>query len=268
MKAAVVQFCASSDKSENLQRILSLVSQAASKDTALVGFPEFMMLYTSSSQTSLELAEQAETIDGSFVSSVSQSAKENNIQIVGSFYEKSNIPNKVYDTSFIIDQAGNVISTYRKIHLYDALGFKESAKMTPGSQITKPVKTLVGMLGMLICYDLRFPEISRSLASAGSEVLIVPSAWVGGPMKVEHWIALNQARAIENGCYVLAPDHVGHTYCGHSMAIDPYGKILFDMRQREGIEYADIDATILKETRKSLPLLEHRRTDVYPDLCI
>ncbi len=112
--------------------------------------------------------------------------KEIQYKFIGTLYEKSPKPNRVYDTSFLIDKNGKVLSTYRKIHLYDALGFKESVKLYPGSSIAKPVKTSVGKMGMMICYDLRFPEMSRILASSGSEILIVPSAWVKGKMKEEH----------------------------------------------------------------------------------
>ncbi|MEJ2261482.1 MAG: nitrilase-related carbon-nitrogen hydrolase [Nitrosopumilaceae archaeon] len=186
--------------------------------------------------------------------------------MVGSFYEKSSKKDRVYDTSFVVDKSGKVISTYRKIHLYDALGFRESAKMTSGSKIAKPVKTSIGKLGMMICYDLRFPEMSRSLAVAGSEILVAPSAWVKGEMKEEHWLTINKTRAIENGCYVVAPDQVGNIYCGRSVIVDPYGKVLVDMKKKQGIAYADIDLKKIKQTRKVLPLLKNRRTDIYPTL--
>ena len=220
MKVGVVQFKASTNKVDNLKKIISYISKAASKNATLCAFPEFMMFYTKSSQTSKQLANLAETINGDFVKTIAKAAKENCIQVVGSFYEKSKKKDRVYDTSFVIDKSGKVISTYRKIHLYDALGFKESDKMTSGSKIAKPVKTSVGKIGMMICYDLRFPEMSRSLAVAGSEVLVAPSAWVKGNMKEEHWITINKTRAIENGCYVIAPDQVGNIYCGRSLIVD------------------------------------------------
>ena len=163
-----------------------------------------MMFYTDSSQTPEQLAKMSETITGNFVKSIAQTAKQNHILVVGSFYEKSPKKDRVYDTSFVINKSGKIISTYRKIHLYDALGFRESNKMTPGSNISKPVRTSVGKIGMMICYDLRFPEMSRSLASAGSEILVIPSAWVKGEMKEEHWLTINKTRAIENGCYVIS----------------------------------------------------------------
>ena len=222
-----------------------------------------MMFYSNSSQTPKQLANLSETINGNFISTLAKSAQQNHIQVVGSFYEKSTKKNRVYDTSFVIDKTGEVISSYRKIHLYDALGFRESNKMTPGSKITLPVKTSIGKIGMMICYDLRFPEMSRYLALAGSQILIVPSAWVKGNMKEEHWITINKTRAIENGCYVIAPDQVGNIYCGRSIVVDPFGKILLDMKKKQGIGIVDIDLNKVIQTRKVLPLLKNRRSDIY-----
>ena len=266
MKVAIVQFTASTNKETNLKKITSFVSKAASKNATLCAFPEFMMFYTNSSQTSIQLADLSETIRGNFVTTIARAAKENKIQVVGSFYEKSRTKDRVYDTAFVIDRSGKVISTYRKIHLYDALGFQESEKIKSGSKIARPVKTSIGKIGMMICYDLRFPEMSRSLAVAGSEVLVAPSAWVRGKMKEEHWITINKTRAIENGCYVIAPDQVGNIYCGRSLVVDPYGKVLLDMKKRQGISIVNIDLNKVKQTRKILPLLKSRRTDVYPTL--
>ena len=267
-KIAVVQFKASTKKNENLIKIQNYIQKAAKQKAELCAFPEFMMFYTTSSQTPKMLAENAETINGPFVKAVADSAKKNGIQVVGTFYEKSKKQNRVYDTSFLINKQGKVISKYRKIHLYDALGFRESDKMIKGSKIAKPTKTSLGNLGMLICYDLRFPEMSRSLASAGSEILVAPSAWVKGKMKEEHWITINKTRAIENGCFVVAPDQVGNIYCGRSLVVDPYGKILLDMKKRQGIGYVKISTKQVTETRKLLPLLKNRRTDIYSNFKI
>ena len=263
MKVAVIQFKASTSKENNLQKIISYISKAASNHATFCAFPEFMMFYTNSKQTPKQLAELAETINGNFITQIAKTAKENHIQVIGSFYEKSKKKNRVYDTAFVINESGKVISTYRKIHLYDALGFRESDKMVPGSKITKPVNTSIGKIGMMICYDLRFPEMSRSLALAGSEILVAPSAWVKGNMKEDHWITINKTRAIENGCYVVAPDQVGNIYCGRSLVVDPYGKILLDMKKKQGISYVDIDLDKVKQTRKTLPLLKNRKPTVY-----
>lgn len=262
-KVAIVQFKASTNKNKNLETILNYIKKASKQGAKLCAFPEFMMFYTTSSQTPTQLAMLAEKINGPFVTYVAKAAKKNSIQVVGTFYEKSNKKNRVYDTSFIVNNSGKIISKYRKIHLYNALGFRESDKMIPGSKIAKPIQTRIGKLGMLICYDLRFPEMSRTLALSGSEVLVVPSAWVKGKMKEEHWITINKTRAIENGCYVIAPDQVGHIYCGRSVVVDPYGKILLDMKKRQGLGIVDISLDKVKEIRKILPLLKNRRTDIY-----
>ncbi len=266
MKVAVVQFKASTNKETNLEKIIDYISKAAQNKAVLVAVPEFMMFYTNSSQTPKQLASFAESINGDFVNTIAKTAKENHIEVIGSFYEKSTKKDRVFDTSFVIDKSGKVISTYRKIHLYDALGFRESDKMTSGSKITKPVKTSIGKVGMMICYDLRFPEMSRSLAISGSEILVAPSAWVKGDMKEEHWLTINKTRAIENGCYVVAPDQVGNIYCGRSVVVDPYGKILLDMKKKQGIGYVNIELKKIKQIRKVLPLLKNRRTDVYSNL--
>jgi deaminated glutathione amidase len=110
---------------------------------------------------------------------------------------------------------------------------------------------------------MRFPEISRILTVNGANILVSPSAWVAGFMKSDHWEIMARARAIENGVYVLAPNQVGNIYCGHSMAIDPFGAIIVDMENREGIEFIDIDSSKIDTTRRTLPLLMNRRTDVY-----
>lgn len=267
-KVALVQFKADTDKHKNLKKILDYINKSANKGAKLCAFPEFMMFFTPSSQSAKELASLAETINGKFVSTISKCAKQNSIQVVGTFYEKSPRADKVYDTSFVVDKTGKVISKYRKIHLYDALGTKESKKLYPGSKITKPIRTTIGKVGMMICYDLRFPEMSRTLASLGSEFLIVPSAWVKGHMKEEHWLTINRTRAIENGCYVLAPDQVGNIYCGRSLVVDPYGKILLDMKKKEGIGIVDVSLDRVKQVRKKLPLLQNRRTDIYTDFRI
>jgi predicted amidohydrolase len=266
VKVAIVQFCASTNKQENLQKILDYIKQAAHKGASLCAFPEFMMFYTTSKQSPIELAKYAETINGNFVKSIASAAKKHSILVVGTIYEKSKKKDRVYDTAFIISASGKLLDSYRKIHLYDALGFRESDKLEPGSKISPPVRTKMGKIGMMICYDLRFPEMSRILASSGSEILIVPSAWVQGKMKEDHWLTINKSRAIENGCYVVAPDQVGNIYCGRSLVVDPYGKILLDMKKKRGIGIVDISLDKIKQTRKALPLLKNRRTDVYTDL--
>ena len=265
-RTALVQMKSSVNKEQNLAYSLELINEAAKDKARLICFPEFQMAYSPPEQKPEALHKNAEKINGNFVSTLSYSAKQNKINIIATIYEISNTNkqnHKVFDTAIIINDLGKLKSVYRKVHLYDALGFKESKKLVAGSIIERPTRTSVGNLGLLICYDMRFPEISRILTVNGASILASPSAWVAGFMKQEHWEIMVKARAIENGVYLIAPNQVGNIYCGHSMVIDPFGSTLVDMGNREGIETIDIDSSKIDAIRRTLPLLMNRRTDVY-----
>ena len=277
---AIVQMRSSEDKRENMKLSLDFVKEAARKKASLVCFPEFQMAFSPRNQSVKKLTKIAETIDQSnFILTLGESARRNRINIIATIYEKNanqknaknnssrssmnQFDNRVYDTAVIINSNGAICSVYRKLHMYDALGFRESAKMIAGNTIEKPVKTSAGNLGLMICYDVRFPEVSRILAINGADILVVPSAWVHGIMKEEHWQTILKARAIENGSYVAAPDQVGHIFSGRSMVVDPFGIVILDMGNREGMEVIEIDKSRIQKARESLPLLKNRRTDVY-----
>lgn len=265
-RTALVQMKSSVNKEQNLAYSLELINEAAKDKARLICFPEFQMAYSPPEQKPEALHKIAEKMNGNFVSTLSYSAKQNKINVIATIYEIINTTkqhHKVFDTAIIINDLGKLKSVYRKIHLYDALGFKESKKLVAGSIIERPTQTSVGNLGLLICYDMRFPEISRILTVNGASILASPSAWVAGFMKQEHWQIMVKARAIENGVYVIAPNQVGNIYCGHSMVIDPFGSTLVDMGNREGIEIIDIDGSRIDTIRRTLPLLMNRRTDVY-----
>ena len=265
---AIVQMKSSEDKRDNLEKSVNYIAEAAGRNACLVCFPEFQMAFSPGSQAAEQLAgEVAETVKGDFVSALSKAARKHRIGVVATIYEKSggsSKKNRVYDTAVLLSPAGAVSAVYRKLHLYDALGFKESAKLAPGRVIEKPARTAAGSVGLMICYDLRFPELSRILTVRGADILAAPSAWVQGQMKEEHWQTMIKARAIENGSYVVAPDQVGNIYCGRSMAVDPFGVVLVDMgSHREGVEVVEIDRSRTRQVRESLPLLKNRRTDIY-----
>jgi len=265
-RTALVQMKSSLHKEKNLAHSLRLIKQAADNNAQLVCFPEFQMAYSPPEQKREQLYQVAEKINGNFISKLLNSAKKNKINVIATIYEIINTNkqnHKVSDTAVLISDRGKLESVYRKIHLYDALGFKESKKLTAGNIIERPIKTSVGTLGLLICYDMRFPEISRILTVNGASILVSPSAWVSGIMKEEHWEIMLKARAIENGVYVIAPNQLGNIYSGRSMVIDPFGSTLVDMGNREGMELVDIDNSRVDTIRGTLPLLENRRTDVY-----
>ena len=115
----------------------------------------------------------------------------------------------------------------------------------------------------MICYDLRFPEMARILALEGANILVAPAGWVQGDLKVDHWQTMIKARALENGCYIIAPGQTGNIYIGHSMIVDPLGRSLVDLGAEEGLEVVELNLALVQETREKLPLLKNRRADVY-----
>lgn len=282
VRVSIVQMKSSPDKEENLAFSLEQIEKSARKEAKIVCFPEFQMSFSPPSQSSKELFSVSESLNGNFVEQLKKSAKENNIFIVGSIYEHTNLISnntkqkekkkegkinknsyRVHDTVVLINEQGKLISYYRKLHLYDALGIKESTKLLAGSKLFSPVISPLGKLGTLVCYDLRFPELSRILAIKGSNALIAPSGWVQGTMKEDHWLIMCRARAIENGVYLIAPNQIGNIFCGRSLVVDPFGVVVMDMGNTEGFEIVDLDLSRIDVVRKSLPLLKNRRNDLY-----
>lgn len=262
-RIAIAQLSSSIGKRENLKAAAVYIREAKGQGATLIAFPEFLMAYSPPEQSAEELCRIAEGVEGEFVSTLREAARANEIGVVATLYEKSEIAGRVYDTAVLIDRSGDIASIYRKLHLYDALGFKESDKLAAGADLARPADAEIGPIGLMICYDIRFPELARILALMGAEILVLPSGWVKGEQKVEHWRTMLRARAIENGCFVAAPDQVGHIYVGHSMVIDPFGRTVLDMEEREGLGLADLDEGLLTEVREKLPLLKNRRADVY-----
>lgn len=257
----------SENKEENLKTSVDFISKAADRNASLICFPEFQMAFSPLKQSPKDLANNvAEYIDGgNFVSALCRSAKRNKIGVIATVYERNKNKNelKVYDTAVIINNKGQITSVYRKLHLYNALGFRESDKLIQGNVIEKPVSTSVGNIGLMICYDIRFPEMSRILTVNGADILVVPSAWVYGIMKEDHWRTMIMARAIENGSYIIAPDQVGNIFSGRSMVADPFGTVLLDMGDKQGMDVVEIDKSRVMKVRESLPLLKNRRLDIY-----
>ena len=263
-RIAVVQMKSDTDKNKNLAQSRDYIKEAHYKKAQIVCFPEFQMGFSPSDQKPIELSGISETVvTGNFVKSLGQCAKENGIEIISTIYEKARTKNKVFDSAVAIRRDGVVMARYRKIHLYDALGFRESDKFLAGNNIGKPFQFAAAKIGLMICYDIRFPEMSRILSVQGAEFLVIPSAWVHGIMKEEHWQTFLKARAIENGVYVIAPDQIGNIYTGRSMIVDPFGTVLLDMGNKEGMEVVELDKSDIMKVRGKLPLLKNRRTDVY-----
>ena len=262
-RIAIAQIASSTEKKKNLSTALRLVKEAKSKNAELIAFPEFLMAFSPASQSAEELAQVAEAVDGAFITALREAAGANEIAIIAPIYETSPVTDRVFDASVWIEAEGNVASVYRKLHLYDAFGFKESDKFHPGNDIAPLVESGDGRFGMMICYDLRFPEMARMLALAGANILVAPSGWVQGDLKVEHWQTMIKARALENGCFVIAPNQVSNIYTGHSMAVDPLGRTFVDLGTTEGLQVISLDMQLVIEVRDKLPLLQNRRAEIY-----
>jgi predicted amidohydrolase len=260
---ALAQIKSATEKAKNLKLAQDLIREAKSKGARVIAFPEFLMAFSPSSQSAQELAQIAEPLDGPFINSLADAARNVGIDVLATIYETANSSNRVYDTALWINADGTAAAVYRKLHLYDAFGFKESDKFLPGNDVAPPVDAAVGRCGIMICYDLRFPELARILTLMGAEILLSPSGWVKGEKKIEHWHTMVRARALENGSYVVAPDQVGDIYIGHSLVVDPFGNIVVDMKEDEGLAIVDIDPKLIAETREKLPLLKNRREEIY-----
>lgn len=211
--------------------------------------------------TDAPLAPHAEPLDGPFVTGLGDLAREHGCTIVAGMFESDGreLP---FNTLVVVGPDGAVRTAYRKLHLYDAFGYAESDRMAAGDN--PPVSfTLDGLsVGLLTCYDLRFPELSRALAADGADLLVVPAAWVRGPLKEEHWSTLLRARAIENTCYVAAAAQCGPRYSGRSTLIDPLGVTVCALGEQVGECQGEVRDERIAEVRERNPTLRHRRFTV------
>lgn len=266
MRVAVVQFAAGRDKQANLERLRALVADAAGKGAQLVVCPEASM-HTFGRPTDPPLAEVAETLDGAFVTGLAETAAAYGVTVVAGMFETADGDrSRAYNTVVALRPHG-VIGRYRKLHLFDALGWVESDRLVAGpldqsSLLTFPCAEVT--VGVMTCYDLRFPELGRALADAGTTLLALPSAWVAGPLKEEQWLTLVRARAIENTCYVAAADQCAPDYAGRSVVVDPAGVPLVQLLDEEGVAVADVSGGRVGEVRARMPSLTHRRFSVQP----
>jgi deaminated glutathione amidase len=262
MKIAVVQTASSYDKPANRELVTKLVAGAARQRPDLVVLPEAIM-FDFATEGGL-VAEAAEALDGEFVAALRKSAVEHGVAIVAGMFERSPDRHRPYNTLLAVGADGSLLGAYRKIHLYDAFGYKESDQLMSGD--VAPVVVSVGGLkvGLMTCYDLRFPELSRALVDAGADVLVVPAAWVRGPLKEHHWTTLLTARAVENTCYVAAAAQNGKKYCGLSQVIDPQGITIASAGEADGLAVAELSADRLADVRQTNPSLKNRRYTVTP----
>ena len=262
-RIACLQMQTGNDLAANLDSVKTMAREAARSGAQFVLTPEYAMMMDGSGRTMRERALEA---DGSpALPELQALAKELSVWLlVGSLTLKTS-GDRIANRSCLIAADGTVVATYDKIHMFDATlpdgkVIKESSAYCPGDRAVI-AETPWGKLGLTICYDLRFPQLYRRLAKAGAHYLTVPSSFQRATGK-DHWHALLQARAIENACFVFAPamcgEHPGNrTTYGHTLVVDPWGKILADGGEDPGIVYAEIDPARVERVRSMLPCLEH-----------
>lgn len=261
--AAAIQMTASSSKEENLAKAEMFVRLAAERGAAVIVLPEVFAWRG----PRMEEPAQLESIPGPTSERLSELAHRHGVYLLaGSFLEKSE-ETRAYNSSLLIGPAGDILAHYRKIHLFDVdipgqVRVKESDTKKPGREVITR-RTPLGVFGLSVCYDLRFPELYRQLAQEGAEVLFVPSAFTF-PTGAAHWEPLLRARAIENQAYVIAPNQIGkntHGFAdyGNSMIVDPWGKVIARAADKECFITAEIDRDYLEKVRRELPCLAHRR---------
>lgn len=271
MKVALVQLTSGNTPSANLLCVEGYIREAHAGGARFVLTPETTNIISSSRKQQTDVLNTES--DDSTLARLRALAKELDIWLlIGSLGLKTgHADGRFANRSFLISPDGGIAARYDKIHMFDVdLGngevYRESSGYRPGIKATL-ARTDIGNIGMTICYDMRFPDLYRQLAQAGAEILTVPAAFTV-PTGRAHWEALLRARAIENGCFVLAPAQVGTHDCGgtpprktygHSLAISPWGEVLADGGETEGVTFVDLDLNDVAKARAKIPSLTHDR---------
>jgi predicted amidohydrolase len=264
MLLAAVQMASGANKAKNLDAAVRLVRRARALGAGFIGLPENVAWMGPEP----ERPAAAEPLDGPTLSTFGQLAAELSIHLLaGSVLESGAPGGRLWNTSVLFGPDGERRAVYRKIHLFDAdvgdgATYRESDAVAPG-EVPVTAETPLGVVGLSICYDLRFPELYRALSRAGAVLLTVPSAFTLMSGK-DHWEVLLRARAIENQAYVLAPAQGGRhgdqrmTY-GHALVVDPWGLVTSLASEGEGLAVAEFDPALVARVRHNLPALRHRR---------
>jgi predicted amidohydrolase len=271
IRGAVVQMHSEADKAANIEQAIALVRRAAEEGARLIVLPE-LWTYLGPERGQRE---HAQPVPGQLTRRLGELARELHVLLhAGSFLEieETREGDRIYNTAVFFDADGNMVARYRKMHLFDtdpvpgARPYQESATITSGSELVTLEREGLP-LGLATCYDLRFPEMLRMLALRGAEILLVPAAFTLETGR-DHWEVLVRARAIENGCYVLAAGQWGtradgRTTYGHSMIVDPWGTVLAQAADGVGVASAEIDPNRVADARRRLPVLANRRPECY-----
>ena len=271
IKAAILQTKVFAEKEKNIRQLEDILASGKTEDADLVTLPEMFACPYETGNFPL----YAEPEGGPSWQCLSALAKKYGVYLSAGSMPESESGDlsqlRVYNTAYVFDREGRQIGKHRKAHLFDinvsgGQCFKESDTLSPGNKIGC-FETEFGKIGLCVCYDFRFPETARLMAQDGAKVILVPAAFnmTTGPA---HWELMFRQRAVESQCFVIgtAPARdTGSSYVswGHSIAVDPWGTILAQMDEKEGIRIVTLDLDYLEKVRSELPLLRHRRTDIY-----
>jgi predicted amidohydrolase len=265
MRIALCQLPVSADPGVNLRRVHDALGEAAAGGAELAVLPEAMMV-----RFGADLRAAAEPLDGPFCTELGAACAAAGVAAVAGVFEPS-ADGRVYNTAAAFSAAGDLVAAYRKLHLFDALGQRESDLVAPGDDVV--VTSLAGVtVGLQICYDIRFPELTRALAIGGASLVTVSAAWQAGLFKEEHWVTLLRARAIENTVWIAAVGQVPDTGAkptraptgvGRSMLIDPLGVVRCDLGPSAGVTVVNADMALVESVRATLPSLANRRADLF-----
>jgi len=264
-KLALIQIDSGEDRAINLEKIEQFFIKAYEEGVTLVALPEVMNRMTSDRSI-----DTSEPLEGPTITFMKKCAVKYQFWIHCGSIREARADGLPYNTTVLLSPEGEIKTIYRKLHLYDVdipgkVKALESSRNSKGNEVVS-VKTAIGHLGMTICYDLRFPELFRLLALQGSEIIFVPANFAYATGEA-HWESLLRARAIENSCYIIASAQTGQKShfkaYGHSLVIDPWGSVIAEIEEGEGMKIVDIDLDKVSETRENLPSLKNRRDDVY-----
>ncbi|XP_043472653.1 deaminated glutathione amidase [Leptopilina heterotoma] len=272
---AVCQMTSVSDKEKNFQVVRDLVIEAKQRNASIAFFPEACDYLADNKR---DIVGMAENLEGNTIKNYKQLASEEKIWLsLGGLHEvTADNPDKVYNAHVLINDNGEIVSVYRKIHLFDmdnketGVRLMESDYAMKGREIVCPISSPVGEIGLSICYDMRFPELALCLRKMGAKILTYPSAFTY-ETGANHWEAILRTRAIESQCYVIAAAQTGRhnkkrVSWGHSMIVDPWGTVIAQCAEGTGLAIASIDLDFLNRVRMNMPIENHRRTDLYPEI--
>ncbi|HLP97167.1 MAG TPA: carbon-nitrogen hydrolase family protein [Sideroxyarcus sp.] len=260
-KVAAIQMASGPNVEGNLSEARRLVAKAVEQGAKLVLLPEFFAIMGMNETDKVKVCEQPG--QGPIQQFMSETAKKHKIWLLGSLPLVANVPDKVRNSLLVFDETGAQVSRYDKIHLFNlTLGnesYNEAQTIEAGDKVVV-VDSPFGRIGLAVCYDLRFPEIFRAMKDVN--IIVLPSAFTATTGKV-HWEPLIRARAIENLAYVIAAAqggyHVnGRETHGHSMIVDPWGRIMDELQRGSGVVIADVNPSYQASLRSSLPALSHR----------